>query len=126
MIPRPDAEAAWIAWLAAGGFTASTRLPREQVDGMTRVSRVGGQRLNIVQDQPTMLFETWHRDGYQASQRAHDLAERVEAALDGTRLDASTRVSNVTTTGPIDFPDPSSPLVRYQFTATCLLRRVSA
>ncbi len=125
-IARPDAEAAFVTWLKAGGFAASTRLPREHFDGMTRVSRVGGPRVNIVQDAPTMLVETWHSSAYEASQTAHRLAERVEEAVDGTKLDPTTRVSRIVTTGPLEFPDPSSALVRYQFTVTCLLRRVAA
>lgn len=124
-IPRPDAEAAWISWFTAGGFRTSTRLPAKHLDGMTRVSRIGGKRLNLVQDQAQLLIETWHSDPYLASEKAHQLAEHMEAADDGTHLNATTRVSNVTTTGPLEFPDNGSSLYRYQFTAECLLRRVA-
>ena len=124
-IPRPDAEAAFVAWLKAGGFAkASTRIPPTQVDGMMRVSRVGGRRLNLVQDAVEMLIEVWHSQPYEASQIAHDVAGRLESATDGTLLDLSTRVSEMNTTGPLEFPDPNSGLYRYQFTASCLLRRV--
>ena len=127
MIARPDAEAAWVAWFKAGGFAqASTRIPPTHSDGMIRVSRVGGVRVNLVQDSPTMLVEVWHRDAYKASQEAHRLADHAETALDGTMLDDKTRVARVQTTGPLEFPDPSSALVRYQFTLTCLIRRVRA
>lgn len=126
-IARPNAEAAWVAWFLAGGFTGtSTRIPAKHSDGMTRVSRVGGKRLNMVQDQVVMLVEVWHSHAYEASEAAHRLAERAEAAGDGTLLDAVTRVSNVSTTGPLEFPDPNSPMVRYQFTVECLLRRTAA
>lgn len=124
-IPRPDAEAAWIAWLSAGGFQASTRIPRDHFNGMTRISRIGGKRLNPVQDKAQLLIETWDQNPYMASQKAHDLAERIEAAGDGTLLDPTTRVSEVSTTGPIEFPDNTSPLYRYQFTAESRLRRVA-
>lgn len=93
---------------------------------MIRVSRVGGPRVNLVQDSPTMLIEVWHRSPYEASQLAHRLSDRAEEALDGTELDDTTRVARVQTTGPLEFPDPSSALVRYQFTLTCLIRRVRA
>lgn len=124
-IPRPDAEAAWISWFTAGGFQTSTRIPVKHIDGMTRVSRIGGKRLNLVQDQAQLLIETWDSDPYKASQKAHNLAERMEAAGDGTLLNPSTRVSDVSTTGPLEFPDNNSDLYRYQFTAECLLRRVA-
>lgn len=126
-IARPNAEVAWVAWLKAGGFEgAATRLLDKHVNGMIRVSRVGGKRLNMVQDSVVMLVEAWHSQAFEASQLAHALAERVEAAGDGVLLDPVTRVSSVTTTGPLEFPDPNSALVRYQFTVECLLRRTAA
>lgn len=126
MLSRPDGEAAWINWFRTGGFEASTRMRANHVDGMIRVSRVAGERQNMVLDRATILVECWHSDSYEASQLAHQLSDRAEDALDGTALDAKTRVSRVVTTGPLEFPDPSSTLVRYQFTLTCLLRRVRA
>lgn len=126
MLARPDGEGAWVAWFRDAGFKAATRLPHEHFDAMVRVSRVAGQRQNMVLDNATLLVEAWHRDPYEASQLAHALSDRAEDALDGTKLDAVTRVSRVVTTGPIEFPDPSSALARYQFTLTCLLRRVRA
>lgn len=126
-IARPNAEVAWVAWLRAGGFSqARSRILPDHVDGMIRVSRVGGKRLNLVQDSVVMLVETWHSSAFEASQVAHRLAERCEAAADGTKLDDVTRVANVVTTGPLEFPDPNSALVRYQFTVECLLRRTAA
>ena len=125
MIPRPDAEAAFVSWLRAGGFpTAATRLPATIPDGMIRVSRIGGQRLNLVQDAVEMLVEVWHSQPYQSSVVAHNVAARLEDAVDGTLMDPSTRVSGMVTTGPVEFPDDLTPMFRYQFTASCLLRRV--
>lgn len=124
-IPRPDAEAAWITWINAGGFNASTRLASTHFAGMTRVSRIGGKRVNMVQDSVQMLVEVWDKDAYRSSQKAHAIAERIEAAGDGTKLDPTTRVSDVVTTGPLEFPDGNSEMVRYQFTIECLLRRTS-
>lgn len=124
-VPRPDAEAAWLHWLSLGGFTASTKLPKDHFDGMTRLSRVGGKRLNLVQDQAQLLIETWHSDSYEASQKAHALAARIEEAKDGAQLDATTRVSEVITSGPVEFPDDDSALTRYQFVVECRLRRTS-
>lgn len=123
-IPRPDAEAAWLAWLAAGGFSASTQLPREHFDGMVRLSRVGGKRRNLVQDQVALLVEVWHSDPYTASTRAHELAALIESGA-GAQLDPYTRCSDVDTSGPVEFPDPSSGRVRYQFTSSCVLRRTA-
>ena len=124
MIPRPDAEAAWVAWLHRGGFSkAATRLPEEHVDQMMRVSRVGGKRLNIVQDEAQMLIEVWCMSAYQASELAHKAADRIEAAAEGTMLTEQVQAKQVSTTGPLEFPDPNSHLYRYQFTFSCTLRR---
>lgn len=122
--PRPDSEAAWITHLHRSGYPlASARVPAEMVDGTIRVSRVGGTRPNLVQDAPKMLVEVWHADSFAASELAHDIAEALEVP-DGTWLDDTTKASNVTTTGPFEFPDPSSALKRYQFTFDSLVRRV--
>lgn len=124
-IPRPNAEVAWLAWLKAGGFNASTRIPSTHTNGMIRLSRVGGKRRNLVQDEVLLLVEVWHSDAFASSQRAHAIAEYIESADDGTALDPTTRVSDVVTSGPVEFPDESSSMVRYQFTVECLLRRVA-
>lgn len=124
MIPRPDAEAAWVAHLHRLGFElASTRVPPIVIDGTIRISRVGGARPNMVQDAPKMLVEVWHTDAYHASELAHRIASAVEVP-DGTWLDDTTKVSRVQTTGPFEFPDPSSDKRRYQFTFDSLVRRV--
>lgn len=126
MIKRPDAEAAWVKWLHDGGFThASTRLQGDHFDGMIRISRTGGRRLSIVQDEVLMLVEVWHRDPFGASQLGHLVAERIEAARDGTFISEGIQARAVSTTGPLEFPDPMSGLARYQFTFSCTLRRVS-
>lgn len=122
-VPRPDSEAAMVAWLTAGGFPAATRVPDAHVNGMVRVSRIGGERTSVITETVTMLVETWHSSALEASIRAHALSARVEAAEDGQNIGASTRVYNVITTGPAEFPDDSSPLVRYQFTVTFTARR---
>lgn len=124
-IPRPDAEAAWVSWINAGGFSASTRIPPTQTNGMVRVSRVGGKRVNLVQDSVVMLVEVWEKDAYRASQKAHAIADRIEEAQDGVHLNPTTRAYEVVTTGPLEFPDTSSQMIRYQFTVECLLRRVA-
>lgn len=122
--PRPDSESAWVAWLKAGDFDqARTRVPDDHFDGMIRVSRIGGERLNLVSESVTMLFEVWHSSPLAAADLAHDLSARVEAPDDGQLIGAGMKVYRVTTTGPVEFPDDSSPLVRYQFTASCIARR---
>ena len=113
-----------VAWVKAGGFTsAATRVPDQHADGMIRVSRVGGERTSIITENVGMLFEVWHSSPLEAATIAHSLSARVEAAADGQAIGASTRVYNVSTTGPVEFADDSSALVRYQFTATFTARR---
>lgn len=125
-VPRPDSEAAWVAWCHAGGFTqARTTVPDEHVDGMIRVSRVGGERQSPIHESVAMLFEVWHSSPLEASKLAYRLNAHVENVPNGTHLNATTRVYGVEATGPAEFPDDASSLVRYQFTANCLTRRVA-
>ena len=124
MMPRPDSEAAWVAWLRAAGHDARTTIPDEHVDGMIRVSRVGGERQGPILESVEMLFEVWHQSPLTASTLAHTLNARVEDAENGTLIGASTKVYKVAATGPVEFPDDSSALARYQFTASCIARRV--
>lgn len=126
-VPRPDAVAAFIAWCAAGGFTqAATIVPESHVDGMIRVSRIGGERRSPIHENVGLLFEVWHSSSLAASQLAHALNAHIESIPNGHHLNATTRVYGIEATGPVEFPDPSSALWRYQFTASCLVRRVTA
>ena len=126
-IPRPDSEAAWVSWLASGGWPqARTRIPDQHVDGMIRVSRIGGDRLSPAHESVSMLIEAWHSSAYEAAELALALNAHCEAIPDGQVLNGTTRVSRVEATGPAEFPDDSSALVRYQFTVSCLARRVAA
>ena len=124
MIARPDSQAAWVAWLVAAGHDARTTVPDAHTDGMIRVSRVGGERQGPILESVEMLFEVWHSSPLTASQIAHALNARVEDAGDGVTIGANTKVYRVETTGPVEFPDDNSALTRYQFTASCIARRV--
>ena len=118
MIPRPDSEAAWVAWLRAAGHDARTTIPDDHVDGMIRVSRVGGERQGPILESVEMLFEVWHSSPLAASTLAHTINARVEDAENGKHF--KHHLLKV----PVEFPDDNSALARYQFTASCIARRV--
>ena len=126
-IARPDSEAAWVHWLTSHGFPqARTTVPDVHVDGMLRVSRVGGDRTSLISETASMLFEVWSATHASAADLAHQINAVVESVPDGGHLDPDTRVYHVQATGPVEFPDQGSALVRFQFTASCMTRRVAA
>lgn len=120
-----NAEEAWVSYLRTLGYAAATRIPKVHVAGMTRMSRVGGGRPNIVQDEPLLLFEVWDVSAAEASVRAHNLNKAVVDA-EGVVIAPGCRVDYVDASGPVEFPDPDSDLIRYQFTATVRHRLVAA
>ena len=114
--PRlPDAQEVWITYLNAHGWNAASHVPKEHVEGMVRVSRTGGSRSNMVQDQALMLFEVWHRLDV-VSTVALDLHTLILNAT-GQLVRPDCRVTDTDPSGPVEYPDPNSSLIRYQFTS---------
>lgn len=122
----PNAEAAWITYLLSLGFVAATQVPKTRpiTPGTVRLSRTGGGRPNIVQDEPQLLVEVWGPSAAAASAAAHNLNQAVVNA-EGKVIAPGCRVDFVDASGPVEFPDPDSELVRYQFTATVRHRLVA-
>ena len=122
----PNAEAAWISYLLALGFTAATQVPKSRAitPGTVRLSRTGGGRPNIVQDEPQLLVEVWQPSAAAASTSAYALNQAVVDSK-GTVIAPGCRVDYVDASGPVEFPDPDSELIRYQFTATVRHRLVA-
>lgn len=107
---------------AATGERCGTRVPNPRpTGGFLVIRRVGGPRLNIVADNPTVTIEAWHdTDG-----EAHDLcqlARSIVHAMRGEVHSGSTiyRISEFA--GPTDLPDPLSDHPRYSCTLSIRVR----
>ena len=80
----------------------------------TRVSRLGGSRINLVQSRPTVLVECWALTDADAQARAFVAWQAIDAALGGGAWGGMADLSE-----PVAYPDPDQPgHVRYQFTAS--------
>lgn len=84
----PDVTALLIAYLKAEFVTRSittsvlSEVPDPIHTSMVIVSRTGGQRANLVSDNPLMTFESWDnsQDGT-AKEKAHDLSQLVRGLI---------------------------------------------
>lgn len=110
----PDIEAALLAVLPS---PAATRVPATMPDAFTRVSRIGGSRLNLVQTRPTVLVECWALTDLAAQARADAAWQALDAAQHSTR--AGVWLAGIDSSEPVEYPDPDAPRHRrYQFTAS--------
>lgn len=107
----PDVEATLVTLLTTTGVSVHTRVPNPRPAKFIRVSRAGGSRRNLIQDQPLVIVECWAS----SSVDAFAVAQDAWATLDATyNRDASL-------SSPVWFPDPDSTQSRYQFTAELLV-----
>ena len=83
------------------------------------MSRSGGDRVNLGQSAPRLLFECFGKDTGQAWAVVADV---YAAVLDMDRIDDAlvphVYVADVDVNEPVNFPDTSAGLARYQFLAT--------
>lgn len=115
---RPaDVEAAFLAVLPA---PAATRVPQTRPSAFTRVSRIGGGRVNVVQSRPNLLIECWASDDLSALIRAGDAWEAINAAQHSEK--AGVWLGGIDLSEPVAYPDPDAPgQFRYQFTAAAVV-----
>lgn len=107
---RPvDVEGAFVELLE----DASTKVPNPRPVGFTRVTRAGGDRVNVGQSRVRLLVESWDVNSLAAFDRSADAWE----AISGTQQTqvGDVWVSRVELTEPVNFPDDDLP--RYQFVA---------
>lgn len=109
----------------ATGEPTGTRVPNPRTTGgFVLVRRIGGPRLNIVTDKPTVTIEAWHDTDAQA----HDLiqlARSIVYAMRGEQHSGSTIYAVDEFAGPVDFPDPLSDQPRYTCTFSIGVRGVA-
>lgn len=126
----PDAEAAWITFLAGRlPVPVSNRVldTRDDEDVLVtprfiRVLRAGGNRYNKMIDQPQMIFECYAEHDDVASALAREARAHVHSA-EGLEIAPGVfckRLRDVT--GPSNIPDEQPTRSRYSFTVMTGLR----
>lgn len=111
---------------AALGKPTGTRVPNPRpADGFLVIRRVGGPRLNLVADNPTVAIEAWH----DTDAEAHDLCQLARSLVYAMRgeVHSGTAIYRVSEFGgPTDFPDPLSDQPRYSCTLSIGVRGAAA
>lgn len=105
MRPR-DVEGDLITLLGTTAVPVSTLVPNPRPAKFIRVSRAGGDRRNLIQEQPLVIVECWADTSVGAFTIAQDAWSEIDAEYgDDAGL-----------TSPVWFPDPDTAQARYQFT----------
>ena len=108
------------AFLAVLPSPAASDVPSTLPAEFTRVSRVGGSRVNVVQGRPSLLIECWALSKLAAQSRAFDAWQAIEAAQHSTH--AGVWLGGIDLSEPYEYPDPNAPAHRrYQFTASAVV-----
>ena len=121
----PDVEAAAVAFLKAQLAARSdsahvgTRVPSPRPARLVRVSRTGGGRRNLVQDDAQVTAECWAPDSVSAAA----LCRLVRALLGSMDTGGVWFAGEVG--GPVDHPDDLTDSPRYQTTVTLRSRGVA-
>lgn len=113
---RPgDVEAALVSLLSPLGVHVSTRIPNPRPVSHVKVTRAGGNRVNLVIERPLLVLECWAG----TSVEAFDLAARAWQVLDAAEGStvAGVTFGSMALASPINMPDPDTTSPRYQFTA---------
>lgn len=97
-----------------------TILPNPLQAAFTRVTRVGGDRLNLIQATTRVLVECWAADEVSAFTRART-AWAMLAQAQRSYLAAGVWVTRIELTDPVNYPSPESAYARYQFIASLTL-----
>ena len=103
--------------LAIVAGPAATRIPQTVPSAFTRISVVGGSRINLIQARPTVLVECY---------ALTEIAAQARAAAAWKALDGAQHATNggmwfggIDLSWPVAYADPSTPThYRYQFTAS--------
>lgn len=120
LVGFPDAEAVVVAYLKGvlPGVKVSTLVPNPRPDRLVRVTRTGGSRRNVAQDDAMVTLECWDK----AAADAAALANRVRAHLTNFDTVDGYMPRDGEVSGPQFFPDPLTTNPRYQLTVIVRLR----
>lgn len=128
VITFPHIEKALIGFLnaelTARGKTAwvSSQIPANRPTRLVRVTRAGGPRRDIINDQPTVIVECWDATETAAYDLANLCRGLIHAAslsddpMGGVYLNHYEEFS-----GPARNPDPLTAYSRYQFTVSLMV-----
>lgn len=118
MIVFPDAEAVLVTYLGElVAVPVVTKAPNPRPDSFVRLSRVGGARRDFLHDSPMVVFECWAATETDASELGSLVRSLVFALRGGDAGDVP--IGRVQEVGGLQsYPDPSTELPRYQFTAS--------
>lgn len=116
-----DAEALLVSYLkSVQPEKVATRRPKDATGKFIRVVRIGGSKIRLNADAPTLVFECWADSEVDSS----DLCKTVRGyvnALAGSDWNG-TWIYKVKEVGVSHLDDPVTGIPRYQFTATIDMR----
>lgn len=120
LVGFPDAEAVVVAYLKGvlPGVKVSTLVPNPRPDRLVKVTRTGGSRRNVAQDDAMVTLECWDKESADAAA----LANRVRAHLANFDTVDGYVPRDGEVSGPQFFPDPLTSNPRYQLTVIIRLR----
>lgn len=111
VIVFPDIEGVLVTALTpALSLPVTTKVPATRPDKFVRLSRIGGNRRNVITDRAMVVVECWAK----STTEAERLSALTRAHIHALAPDTVRRVREVA--GPQSFPDPLSETPRYQFT----------
>lgn len=120
-----DVVAGVIGFLRKHGVDAASKIPLDRDSGFVRVTRVGGQPLNQMQEQAEILIETWETsqgESFNLARRLWGLFALVSVD-DQTAFPGITCYKAVPSSMPVQYPDVNAPaLDRHQFTVSMTVK----
>lgn len=124
LVVFPDAEQVVCVALTDAdlGVPVVVEVPNPRPARFVKVLRTGGDRRDLVTDNPLITIETWAA----TKEAAADLAQLARAhvfAMRGTRPGDLTTVYRIADAGgPVSLPDPATGSPRYTFTCSIAMR----
>lgn len=131
LIVFPDVEDLLTTWLQPqletrgyAGIKVGTRVPSQRPSTFVRLILTGGARHNLVQDNPTVVYEAWS-DSETAAAALAQLVRALLASLAGQMVNGVQVYRVGEFAGPQNLPDPDSGQIRYTGTVSILIRGAS-
>lgn len=117
MISLPELEQGLVEFVETRtGASASTRVPRDRGElPFVVLSRSGGGDRNLVQSDPTVLFEIWGSREHNPWPLTKQVWELVRRMDEEENLPRGLQVSRVNLSSPVNFPDEATESPRYTF-----------
>lgn len=117
MVAPVPLEQAFVSYLTPLGVPVGTRIPATRPASFVRVLRVGGDRLNLAQTRPRMVFECWGSTDSQAWSLARSAWALVNGSVELDDIGLGVEVMEADLDEIVNFPDVATGSPRYQFSA---------